>query len=223
MKPTDFFIGVTRFFSVLIPGFLVISAVYVVLFKRLEPSQIEWAYIAVLSYAAGQLLFALGAVFDFTDKISLPGDFKLMQQVSLARGLDKNKDNQNFQWSKSKLAKDFEAGFVDVGRSEADSKMFRSIIIPILLAPMFLDNYIVSVEIMSSTKLWSSAVLLATTCFVLYRIKRGKAITKALRHVITLNEAKRDSAVQSQTIIEKEKEKEKEKASQTDAEAASQS
>lgn len=67
MKPSDFYLGVTEFMAVLVPGFLTAAAILELMgdadFARIE-SSMDWLLLTIMAYVLGQVLFALGSKWD---------------------------------------------------------------------------------------------------------------------------------------------------------------
>ncbi len=186
MKPSDFFLGVSEFFAVIIPGF-VVTVAGVVLFSPtstpLDPAPMDWAVLAVASYIAGQILFAIGAGWDpIYDCFRPTGDKELLKRIIeiRKRTLEKDWDQiDRYKWSRAVLSKEHPEGYMEVLRKEADSKLFRSLIVPLAVLSAFLF----------ATKGATGGFIaagLALVAFWRFRAQRFNATIAAYTHVITL-------------------------------------
>ncbi len=186
MKPSDFFLGVSEFFAVVIPGFVVIVAglgLFAPMPTLMDPVPMAWAALAVASYIAGQILFAIGAGWDcIYDCFRPTGDEKLLEKIKELKetALEKGFDQINlYKWSRAVLLKEHPEGFMEVLRKEADSKLFRSLIVPLAILSAFLF------ATKGSTGGFGAAVL-ALLAYWRYRGQRFKACKAAYTHVIVL-------------------------------------
>jgi len=188
VKPSDFYLGISEFFSVLVPGFLV-TIVFAFLFGEYDfnkdLSALTWVTLAVTSYVVGHILFAIGTKWDkFYDTHKPTGNERLLAKIRLLRNAlysdNDTADINNYQWCRSTLLNCFPDAFMDVARKEADSKLFRSMIVPLMLLSI---DMLISFQIMAM--LLSAA--LAYVAYSRYRTQRFKACKAAYTHVITLN------------------------------------
>jgi len=188
MKPNDFFLGISAFFTVLIPGFLV-TAIGVFIFGQytLETSinTLAWTMLGITSYIVGHILFALGSTWDRLDqRYPKKGNEPLLDEIkTLKKSLDIEEENKNinkYQWCRSVLLSQSQACFMDVARKEADSKLFRALIIPLMIFSIYWllhDGCIVSML----------SALLSLVAYFRYREQRFKACRMAYIHVLTLH------------------------------------
>lgn len=187
MKPSDLYIGVSELFSILLPGFLVLYFGGYFLHSDIvnyELTAIYWVLIFSLSYILGHILFAIGSFWDEVNNIiGFKGNNKLLEKVTRIREIYGDKDClavNNYQWAKSILSKKNNVGHMEVLRKEADSKLFRSIIIPLILLTMYVWNNVN----------WIYGLLVAgfvLMVFWRYREQRNKACAITYTHIITLS------------------------------------
>lgn len=198
-KPSDFFIGVTELFAILIPGFIVLAGLnWILEFRISEPGQDTWNWICILigSYLVGAVFFAIGARFDriydrymWADKDGGQprprGDSPALQKVKDYRATLSNdlsgKVVNNYKWSRSLLQAHRPVAWTEVLRAETDSKLFRSLVIPLLiLAVLWAVKG-------SADRSWFLAViplLMAVIAFIRYWKLRTKACIAAYEHVL---------------------------------------
>ena len=186
MRPSDFYIGISELFSILIPGFLVaISTLY--FFGDLEADKslptLFWLILIVVSYVLGHVLFAVGSWWDEINNLfQYHGNDALIEKVKHIREQYGDKDCtgiNNYQWTKSVLSRLHVVGHMEVLRKEADSKLFRSLIIPLVISIFYF---------WSELNLFMKFVsfLITVMAFWRYRDQRNKGCTIAYTHIITL-------------------------------------
>jgi len=187
MKPSDFYLGASELFSILIPGFVatVIVSSYMGVLEYQSAGANRWALILVASYICGHILFAIGSIWDDLYEMVKPdGNDNLIDKVQQIRN-DKSAQDcdsiNNYKWSRSLLSKVHPDGYADVLRKEADSKLFRSLIIPLIITLVFL---LLEHESFYAT---ISLVMIIVT-FLRYRRQRFKGCTIAYTNVIVLNQ-----------------------------------
>lgn len=187
MKPADFNLGISEFLSILIPGAIVstVLAVYFNIIDTRSISTAEWALLLVSAYILGHILFALGSYWDsLYQKIKPKGNDPLLDRVHEIRALNDAQDCKainKYQWCKTVLSSQHAEGYAEVIRKEADSKLFRSLLVPLILSIVivFLDRQY----------LWSLGfALLFLVTFLRYREQRFKACTIAYTQVIVLQQ-----------------------------------
>lgn len=185
MKPSDFNIGVSEVFSVLLPGFAVVLAILIYIGEinlTADIKTLEWVIIVVLSYVAGHLLFAISSWWDeFNNLFPYKGNDEIISAVSGIRSTFSEVDCDainNYQWSKSILSKVHPIGYLEVLRKEADSKLFRS-----LLIPQFFVLWLAWNEV-SLVVLISLMVIIVMT-YMRYRGQRNKGCNIAYTHILT--------------------------------------
>jgi len=191
MKPSDFYLSVSDFFSIVVPGFI-ISIVVIVLMNynlKTDLNAILWAILAVGSYIIGHILFAMGAWWDETyDKIKTKGNDKLISKITEIREgyADRDSDKINmYQWCRSVLSRVHPEGYVEVLRKEADSKLFRSIIIPLLVLGAILIGSVLP-NIKYDLLLGCVSIVFSILAYWRYCGQRFKACKIAYTHVIVL-------------------------------------
>ena len=187
MKPGDFYMGMSEFLSVLIPGFIVtiVLSIYFELIEFRSFGANEWAMLLVAAYIIGHILFALGSYWDdLYDKVRPQGNDKLLDKISQIRlhNIEQDCSSINkYKWSRAVLSKIHPEGYAEVLRKEADSKLFRSMILPLLMCAV-----IVSIKL----DIWWSLMALgiAFISFWRYREQRFKACKIAYTHIIVLHQ-----------------------------------
>jgi hypothetical protein len=154
MKPGDFYVGVIDFFSILLPGSLLVGtiATMVPMPSSLEPllgsDTARWVAFALAAYALGHFVFLISALLDILyDKyrpLRWPNANDAEQPFKQAAALHyaqfpvgKPGDGvpmNTFKWAKSVLMMRAPAALADVNRYEADSKFFRSmaVVLPLV-------------------------------------------------------------------------------------------
>jgi hypothetical protein len=187
MKPSDFYLGVSELFSILIPGFVatIVVSIYFDVLKYPTAGPNEWILIMVSSYICGHILFAVGSLWDgLYDKVKPTGNNELLDNIAQIREYDSDKDCDSinkYKWCRSVLSKVHPEGYAEVLRKEADSKLFRSLIIPLLITFVFL--------ILKNEYYYSFiSVGMAFISFSRYRGQRFKACKISYTHVIVLNQ-----------------------------------
>ena len=186
-------------FSILIPGFLV-CIVLIYIFSQdingfLDDTKIRsfldkdaidvifWILLAVSAYIIGHILFAAGTFWDEVyDKYKSKSNDGLIDKLGMIRqDLCAERDHgdiNQYQWSRSVLTRVYPEGFAEVIRCEADSKLFRSLIIPLqVLGIIFLF-----------VNLWLALVILIMSVLAYHRFhgQRLKGCKRAYTHIITL-------------------------------------
>lgn len=158
-KPSDVFVGVIAFFSVLLPGALLTGTLLIAVGPALDPrvprlfsSQAAQAVaFFTVAYTLGHLLFGLAAFVDGTvyDRYRLirwpkSGDLAYLE-ASILRAEYMGRCEQGgaepirtFNWAKALLRLRAPNALADVERYEADSKFFRSLIIALPLCAILL-------------------------------------------------------------------------------------
>lgn len=185
VKPGDFYLGISDFFSVLVPGFITASAmmVYLDIAKYASLGANEWIALLVAAYIFGHILFALGSYWDEIYELVKPkGNDELLDKIGQIRSEVAERDCSSinkYKWCRSVLSSKHLEGYNEVLRKEADSKLFRSMIVPLIIA-----SGGVLEELGAG---WAVVtVLLAYISFWRYRDQRFKACKIAYTHVIVL-------------------------------------
>ncbi|MBL8189532.1 MAG: hypothetical protein JNK38_16095 [Acidobacteria bacterium] len=142
-KPSDLFVGIVDFFSVLLPGAVLAFALQLAKVGFIESqlaglsSQTKWIVFVIASYLLGHFVFLIGAAFldhlyDATyvkRQQAKRGARLLKHAASIKRAAlqDAHKIENHFKWARAfiKLKKPEMAA--DIDRLEADSKFFRSL------------------------------------------------------------------------------------------------
>ena len=196
-KPSEFFVGVLEFFAILLPGAIAtavlsphLSPLFTGPLVALPKSDFgEWATFLTVSYFTGHLIFLCGSYIDpLYDTIRRRHDpYNNESAYQCATRLrdslifeNEQKALNTFQWSRSVLIAKCPQLVDDIGRLEADSKFFRSLLIVGLICAI-----VYAVEGNATPAL--VAVALMVPCFVRYYERRLKSTTQAYIHVVTLN------------------------------------
>lgn len=185
MKPSDFYIGISELFAILLPGYLVIiaSLYYVgdVTFDK-DVGLMLGLLLFSGAYTLGHLLFAIGSFWDeINNLMPYKGNDSLLSKVSEIRsGLEDDCDDiNNYQWTKSLLLMRNSMGHMEVLRKEADSKLFRSIVFPLIILMLYVWIYV-------SWKYGLALIILIVLAYWRYREQRNKGCAIAYTHLITL-------------------------------------
>jgi len=187
MKPSDFFFGVSEFFSILLPGVIVTIITVILVFgydyRRFGTN--EWALLLIASYIVGHILFAIGSWWDLLyEKVKPAGNEELIEHIKHIRNSKADSDcssvNQ-YKWSKAVLAKFGEEGYAEVLRKESDSKLFRS-----LIAPALFLSFVLLLE--RSYSAGTVGIVIAVVLFWRYREQRFKACTVSYTNVMVLQQ-----------------------------------
>lgn len=162
-KPSDFFIGLVEFFSILLPGFCV---VYIITINTIDQcynlSNPSWLYYAITSYIVGHILYAFSGlwkknlndlmIIQFYSKKGLLR--KLFKNMPESRGLAlieeakkikdecfKNEsycqDIKFYDWINIMISKEDPQLMTITQRLEADSNFFRSFTIVCIVIAYF--------------------------------------------------------------------------------------
>ena len=152
MKPQDFFIGVQHFFAILIPGFIVCAAALMNwgadLLVAIDESPLQnlnteghWFFFTIISYVVGHILYAAGAgwddIYEKLKKTLRKDVHPLIPHIDAIRqkipqDLSTLGKFNGYQWCKCMLLSHEQDAYADVLHSEADQKMFRSLLLPTL-------------------------------------------------------------------------------------------
>lgn len=188
MKPLDFQLGVSELFAIFIPGFLIV-VVGLKVFEIIDVFQATgnvWFVVAIASYIFGHIFFAIGSQWDkLYDKVKPKGNENLLKTIDSIRAVFDEyscKDINNYKWSRAYLSKQHPEGYAEVLRHEADSKLFRSLIIPIIFTCIFLFV----------SQLWYPGIIslgMAYIAFARYKDQRYKGCKVAYTHVIVLKQS----------------------------------
>jgi hypothetical protein len=151
VKPDDFFVGVLDFFSVLLPGVVVVAAAHVVIaesdptlaftlqrYAGTSGTASWWIALAIASYLAGHLVFLLAATLDTSlfDPLRVTwvppfrdDPYEAAKEAQEAALGDEPRASNVYQWARLTLQLDAPTSYADVLRHEADSKFFRSFVV----------------------------------------------------------------------------------------------
>ena len=190
MKPTDLYLGATETFSVLIPGMLIclLTAYSLYDFNIIKNTNTStWLLFLMIAYPVGHILFSVGSAWDeIYNKFNKQDDdsnYYLVQIAKIRSEKDTEHENSSinkYKWSRAVLSTLHTDGYNEVLREEADSKLFRSLILPILVFAIHLYHF----DIMASI----AGLFVAWLAYRMYRRERTKACLTAYTHVITLHQ-----------------------------------
>lgn len=150
MKPSDFFIGAMDFFAILMPGALLTfllspwsTAIFGTFLPSLDTEPKQWAAFVVCAYFSGHLLHHIGAfldkIYDYTyaARKRKNGDEKLLTKTREFMKLDLGSDadmTSAFSWAGSYVRAKNQVAGMELERSGADSKFFRSLFLVAVVA-----------------------------------------------------------------------------------------
>jgi len=186
MKPSDFYVGISEFTSILVPGFIVVTGA--TLFFDLIDFQKElhiyqYAALLIASYLLGHILFVLGGYWDTLYAIVMPKwNMELLKKISNVREKisgERTREIVTYKWCRSVLSVYHPEGYAEFLRKESDSKLFRSLLAPLIFSSAF------ALKVLG---IWWSIKLLLLACifFWVYRDQRFKATEFSYTHIIVL-------------------------------------
>jgi hypothetical protein len=186
-KPADFFLGLTEFFTILLPGFIFIIGLQSLGMQmpvRFELQGSGWITTLIASYLIGRLLFDAGSAMENLFK-GRETKYVNKKHQTLIKAIEKYHSNflagSTYKWSRFLLQKRCPIAWAEVQRVEVDSKLFRSLVAPMLI---FSAIYVKLAE-------YSSALIAALTAIVsvlLYLNLRYKAIKRAFEFALFIIE-----------------------------------
>ena len=190
MKPNELYLGVTELFAVLIPGLLV-SLLVVYSLSGIEAikgaSTVSAMVMLAIAYPIGLILFSAGSIWDEVyDKFNKKDDendpyLKRIRDIRTAKDpLQKESPVNKYKWSRAMLSSLHPGGYSEVLRHEADSKLFRSLILPILafIFPLYQQHPLTSLL----------ALIIAWLAYRMFRRERSKSCLTAYTHIFALHE-----------------------------------
>jgi hypothetical protein len=200
-KPSEFYIGLMEFFSILLPGALLTAALIVQwepqgqegIARLLAVPGANWIAFALVAYALGHFAYLAAASIDSPlydryrewrwperdDCCYVRATAALKAFFGTAQG--KDVPMNTFAWAKSVLQLKAPAALADVERYEADSKFFRSLIVVLPIAgPLLADTPRVAIL---------PALAVALISFLCYAARRHKSTEWAYRYLLVLIEA----------------------------------
>lgn len=142
-KPSDLFVGIVDFFSVLLPGAVLAFAFQLAKVGFIESQlahrsqQTKWVVFALVSYLLGHFVFLIGAAFlddlydaTYVKRQQAKNGRRLLRHVaSIKRAVlqDAHKIENNFKWARAFIRLNKPEAAIDIDRLEANSKFFRSL------------------------------------------------------------------------------------------------
>ncbi|MBC8403778.1 MAG: hypothetical protein H8E15_01025 [Planctomycetes bacterium] len=187
MKISDFSLGITEFLAVLVPGLLTTS----VLMAEMSGSRLvmvedalDLTLVLIVSYIIGQFLFAIGSKWDWLyDLFKSNKNDAYLDVITEIRSKHQSqfecRDINRYQWCRTLLMTQFPAAFLDVARKEADSKLFRSLLFPLIIAMLYLGNN-------HEEGMAVLCLIMIALAYWRYRGQRMKSCRTAYVHVINL-------------------------------------
>jgi hypothetical protein len=196
-KPSDFFLDVTSFFAIMIPGAVLTGAAVLgptglgpSLLPAAEPAA-RWIGFGVASYVVGQVIFALGSwlldpTYDATYLAWRSRQRKTFRE-SVKRKLIAVYGRHAEETGVFPLARAFLLSFnpgayLLVERIEADSKFFRSMTMAILLATIVLERR----GPMAGLAVVGAGAIAAAGAALGLSLSRGSKLRNRLRQMIVL-------------------------------------
>jgi hypothetical protein len=196
LKPSDFYVGVLSFFSILVPGAVATAVLEPLLAKSVlgpvisaPPSPAgNWVVFLITAYFVGHLIFLTGAYVDqFYDRLRkrrhpLTNQSAYTCATNIRCELLKEAETKavnTFQWSLAILTAMFPPAAGHVHELEAESKFFRSLLVVFSLGGI----------VLLARGQWAAAIvalLLVYPCFERYYERRLKSTTQAYMYIITL-------------------------------------
>jgi hypothetical protein len=148
-KPTDLFVGVVEFFSVLLPGafltfafqMLPATRVFGTVLPALHESGERWIAFGFLSYLVGHLVFQIGSLLDTSyDRFVRPrkardtGDrlYLLARKLKAERDLIDDAVINTFKWCNAYIRTHSDSAIAVIDSLEASHKFFRSMVVAFL-------------------------------------------------------------------------------------------
>lgn len=199
MKPSDLYLGVLHFFSILLPGSVLAMLILwsghidgVLPQLGLSHDVERWAAFLLASYGLGHLTFLIASsldwlVYDFLRKIIWPnksGDAysraTALREAQLQKHFDDTEVMNTFTWSKASLLRAWPDASAEVQRFEADSKFFRSLTIVAIAAA-------IQLAMLAQQNLAYIAAIIATLSLLRYVEQRRKSTTWAYRYILILH------------------------------------
>jgi hypothetical protein len=187
MKISDFSLGITEFLAVLVPGILTTSVLMAELRGSrlvMVESALDLTLVLIVSYIIGQFLFAIGSKWDWVYDLfkSNKNDAYLDVITKIRSHHESQFDCRNinrYQWCRTLLMTQFPAAFLEVARKEADSKLFRSLLFPLIIAMFYLGDS-------NEEEIAFLCLIMIALAFWRYRSQRLKSCRTAYMHVINL-------------------------------------
>jgi hypothetical protein len=201
-KPGDFYIGITSFLSILLPGSIATVLLQTRLLRRLdidpfiavpESTSARWAAFLITAYFVGHIVFLIGSYLDpFYDRIRKKRSYRREERINerafqsatqirdeILRGPEAEAVS-TFQWSRAILSTQFPHAANDVHELEAASKFFRSLFVLLSMGGVIL---LIEAEVIAAVV----SLALASLCFARYYERRLKSTTQAYVYAITLH------------------------------------
>ena len=199
MKPGDLYLGVLHFFSILLPGSVLVMLILwsgqldaliteIALTKDVE----RWAGFLLASYGLGHVTFLIASsldwlVYDSLRKIVWPdkpgspyNQATALRDAELAQHLPDTTSMNTFTWAKASLLRAWPEASAEVQRFEADSKFFRSLCVVAVFAA-------VQFWLHDRDGLGYAALLIGLLSLMRYAEQRQKSTRFAYQYVLILH------------------------------------
>ncbi|WP_299547137.1 hypothetical protein [Seonamhaeicola sp.] len=190
-KPNDFFIGLQDFFTILVPGgilviFLIFNTPETVegVFNKLSESdnKFQLAVLLFYSYIFGHVLKRIGRILDkIYDKLMSSKNSDLLEEVKKHKK-DDYPNLSNYEWARFLLLESNSSYVNEVEIDMISSKFFRTLvicIIPILIYYIVVDN-----SQTSKLLIIIGLVMLILFSFYQYLYLRKKSVEKTYKYAI---------------------------------------
>jgi hypothetical protein len=203
-KPSDFFVGITEFFSVLMPGaaitlvLLAIGKDQLAHYLGLSPfsgENIQYIAFFAVSYVLGHITDMIGAflldlLYDATyvrwknRKSAANGPQSLESRAGEIASISKPRADRLHQWCRSSIVLKSPAAFTEIEELQAHSKFFRGMVTVavtaaalLLVPPLSAQHFI----------LLGLCVVFAFGSFLRYSYLRWKAVQQSYRFFVLLH------------------------------------
>lgn len=194
-RPGDFHLGVGEFISILLPGAVVAYLALPLLKRTIDTlglpapeGGVAWAALAVVAYMAGHLVFLVGSFLDGPyDRLRQrwrPREedhaYRLATEAARARLGSAAAAMNTYKYATATLALGHEQAHAEVRQLEADSKFFRSLVVPAAGAA-------VAAAGMSHAVAALLCAAGAALCAWRYAERRWKATRRAFEYLVALH------------------------------------
>jgi hypothetical protein len=187
---SDFNLGVTELMGVLVPGLLTAAAILEVAgnsnFARIEGA-FDVLLLIAMAFVLGLAAIAVGRVWDRVYNFLHDNqDDPYTEAVGKIRGVGAGEPGvpeiDNYQWCRAWLMSKHPAAFQEVARCEVESKLFRSILLPLIFWSIYLGNDY-------REEIAAVGAVLALVSYWRFQSQRRQARVLASTHLITLESA----------------------------------
>lgn len=199
MKPGDLYLGVMHFFSILLPGSVLVMLILwsrqldaVISELALTEDVERWAGFLLAAYGLGHVTFLIAScldwmVYDSMRKIIWPDEpgspfarATALRDAELHQHFDDSLSMNTFTWAKASLLRTWPDASAMVQRFEADSKFFRSLcIVAVFAAIQFLIH--------DRQGLGYAALIISVLSLMRYVEQRRKSTKWAYQYMLILH------------------------------------